>query len=93
MKNKVPPISDDAKQLLLEASKDQHGYIHKLESLGGLEILTNSKSFAIFGDPRSEARWVDALEQLCRFDLVTQEGKESFRVTNYGYEIADELSK
>jgi hypothetical protein len=86
-------FSEEAKKLLIEASKDKNGTILSLRHLGGQSIQTNSINFADSGDRRSVARWEAALEQLLNHDLIKARGhkNEIFELTKKGYDTADNL--
>lgn len=84
-------LSDDAKELLLEASNDTNGNIIKLTSLSGATIQTNGRNFLMNGGAREEVRWEAALNDLIDRKLVESVGfkDEIFRVTHLGYQIVD----
>lgn len=86
-------LSEEAKQLLLEASLDKTGIVINSAHMGGRTIQTNSKTFGDSGDRRSMARWEYALEQLVNHGLVVERGHkgEIFEVADMGYQVADEL--
>jgi hypothetical protein len=88
-----PRLSDTAKQLLIEASKDNNGMVMCIRVMGGLVVQTNGKQLAEMGDPRSEARWKGAIEELMNFGLMEARGHkgEVFGLTNDGYQLADRL--
>lgn len=88
-----PSLSDDAKELLLEASNDPNGNIVKLILLDGTTLQTNSFDFLTNGGAREEVRWEAALNELIDRRLVEIIGfkDEVFRVTHLGYQIADLL--
>ncbi len=88
-------LSPAARDLLLEASADKDGTIMRFLTMAGLEIQTNNRGFVERGDPRSEALWDAALNQLKDLDLVVSMGYqgELFKMTNQGYETADRLRK
>lgn len=90
----APNLSDSARELLLEATQDANGMIMSLGTMGGRVIQTNNRAFVEAGNPRSEARWKAAIEELRRMDLVedrTHAG-EAFFVTDTGYQFADHLT-
>ncbi len=91
--NDIPTLSDDAKMLLLEASEDPSGDIMKIAYMGGSTFQTNGKQMLQNDSPRERARWASALEILVSEDLVEEVGYkgEIFRVTHYGYEVADQI--
>ena len=88
-----PQLSDDAKELLIDAANSAKGAIVRVRSAGGLVIQAGGKSFVESGDKRSEARWNGALEELLNYGLVNDPtGKgQLFDVTREGFEVADEL--
>ena len=86
-------LSDEAKELLMEASSSKTGQVLKMRHMGGLVIQTNHKAFGGGGDPRAEARWEFALDQLVNEGFLRSEGLKGqmFKVTKEGYELADRL--
>jgi hypothetical protein len=56
-------------------------------------IQTNGRSFVEPGDPRSEARWRGALDEIHRLSLIEDRGNKRgvFAVTNDGYRVAEHL--
>lgn len=91
--NQSAALSDEAKQLLLEASLDGGGHLLKLATLGGRYIQTNGKTFGDPGNARSAAVWEFAFDQLVSQDLIVERGQkgEVFSVTKLGYDIAEQL--
>jgi hypothetical protein len=89
--NRLPRMGDPAKELLMEASKDQQGAIMSLRTMQGAYVQTNGRSFATAGNPRSEAQWRGAVEELEALGLIEDMGgkREVFSVTDEGYRIAD----
>lgn len=88
-------LTEEAKQLLVEAAKDADGTIMNMRYSAGQAIQTNSINFADSKDRRSIARWEKALEQLQAEDLIVDRGHKGqvFKMTAKGYEVADQLSK
>jgi len=86
----IPSLSREAQTLLKEARQDPMGIIQRLETLGGLLIATNGKSFVEQNDPRTRAIWEDAVRELETEGLIADRGykREVFRVTREGYEVA-----
>ena len=87
-------LSDEAKILLIEASKDPSGEIVKFGSKGGrFEIHTNGKEIDEDDSPRTKAKWDAVINQLLSLDLISDVGYkgEIFHLTDKGYKIADEL--
>jgi hypothetical protein len=91
----APRFSPDALDLLREATRDKQGVIMKLLSMDGLAVTTNGRSFSQRGDPRSEARWGSAVEELDRAGLIEdRRGKgEVYFVTDAGYRVAEALGR
>jgi hypothetical protein len=81
----------DAATLLLEATLDQQGTIMTIRTLGGLRIQTNGRQFGELGDPRSEARWEEAISHLQLRGLLNLVSGSAYRVTAEGYRTADAL--
>ncbi|MBN1458218.1 MAG: hypothetical protein JXA57_01695 [Armatimonadetes bacterium] len=86
-------LSDEARQLLLEATDDKHGIILKAITFGGQFIQTNGKTFGDPSDRRSMARWEYALDQLASLDLVNDRSQkgEVFEATEPGYRLAERI--
>jgi hypothetical protein len=97
-------LSDEAKEVLMEAATDKSGQVLKEQYIGGSHIQTNGKTFGRGADPRAWARWEFALEQLVNEGLLRLAGSlgegllrvagqsgEIFRVTKEGFELADRL--
>ncbi|MEK0337211.1 MAG: hypothetical protein QQN41_07245 [Nitrosopumilus sp.] len=87
----IPDLSNDAKTLLLEAAQDPSGNILKLSFIGGSTLQTNGKQMLNDDSARERARWDSALNLLIQEDIVESVGYkgEIFKVTHYGYEVAD----
>ncbi|GAB3255904.1 hypothetical protein GCM10027347_17370 [Larkinella harenae] len=86
-------LSDSAKRLLLEASKDYKGIIFNTSSFGGRSINTNDIEFIQERNPRTEAYWLKVLDELIDAELIKDEGykKEVLKITQNGYDLADSL--
>ena len=87
-------LSDNAKALLLEAVKDQHGTILMIGTTSGFHVQTNKREFVEEGNARSEAEWKAAIDELLGHDFIEGEGRrgEVFQVTDKGYKAADALN-
>jgi len=88
-------ISNEAKELLIEASKDTSGYILKVRHSGGTFIKTNNKNMVPSPEARIIAKWEHALNELVENDFVEEKGYEgsSFKITHQGYAYVDTLKK
>jgi len=86
-----PRLSDGARELLLEAIQDDNGVVMSIPTMGGRLIQTNNRSFVEPRNPRSEARWKGAVDELNQLHLIEDRGRkgEVFFVTDEGYRVAD----
>ena len=89
----VRRLSEDAKELLIEAVKDQHGAILQTRTGGGLSVDTAGKEFVQRGSLRSQLRWGAALNELAEIGLIEDSAGlgELFELTQDGLLAADEL--
>ena len=87
-------LSDDAKELLLEATQDPSAMIIMSRGMGVKEIQTNGKLFGERGNRRSEARWEQAVSDLQSLGLIEDKvGKgQVFEVAHAGFEFAAKLA-
>ena len=81
------PISDDARQLLLAASKSEGGVIYMVAN----QVRAHGRKFVQSGDHRSLARWRSAVKELNSLALIETDNGKIFEVTGKGYRVADEL--
>lgn len=86
-------LTTEAGNLLKAAIQDKNGNLLMLKTMQGLIIQANRITFGEVGDPRSEAKWKDAVEELIDKGLIQDRGHkgEVFGVTNEGYVVADAL--
>ena len=93
--SETPQLSAEAKELLIEATRDQFRLIRILKLMSGMIVETNRKQFNETGDPRSEAIWESAVDELIDRGFVKDDDGEglSFSVTRRGFEAADKLSE
>ena len=77
-------LSKEAQELLVEATKRENGIILKVPSFGGLHITTNNKDFGERRNPRSEAKWKQAIRDLLDRGLIQDKTGEDkiFEVTH-----------
>ena len=86
-------LSNDARELLIEASKDSNGKVYYSRTMHGQTIQTNGREFIEQGNPRSTARWEQAVNDLAAQGLIEDRWHqgEVFAVTGKGYKVADHL--
>lgn len=90
-KTPFPELTNEAKILLKEASKDRSGTILYLRHLGGTDIQTNRKNLIGSNERREVALWEGALKELVDKGLVVPRGHKGqvYEISNEGYQIAD----
>lgn len=87
-------LTEDAAELLVNASKDPSGQIVVIKVYGGSGISTNGRSFVVpASGPREEARWSGAIDELENYGLIQAASykRQVFSVTREGYEAADKI--
>ena len=86
-------LSEDAVILLDEAGKDRSRAIMKVRTAGGLRVITNGKDFVEPNNPRSEAKWENAVRELVGMGLIEDvKGLDKvFEVTHVGFEFIESL--
>ena len=79
--------------LLDEAGKDRSRAIMKVRTAGGLRVITNGKDFVEPNNPRSEAKWENAVRELVGMGLIEDvKGLDKvFEVTHVGFEFIESL--
>ncbi len=89
----IPPLSDEAKELLVAAANDPTGRLMRIQHMGGLIVQASGRNFAKEGDARSEARWEGVIKELEGHGLIEDRGfkREVFAVTDEGFRVADLL--
>jgi hypothetical protein len=88
-------LSDDAKDLLLEASRDVSHSVLEMSSNAGLLISVGARQFVEPDSARSEARWRAVVQTLLRTDLLVRENPNDsiLFITHNGFRAADILWK
>lgn len=90
--NAILDLSKEAQILLKEASQDQRGDIFHYYADQGLHIKTNNRPFVNGDNPREEAKWDEAFEELKRRGFIKDRGSgEIFNITGEGYKVADNI--
>ena len=84
-------LSETAKLLIKEVSKDSSGQLIKVRFSGGFVFQTNNKQLNEDDSSRTKARWDSALNELLNQDLLEPLGHkgEMFRITQKGYDLED----
>jgi hypothetical protein len=90
----VPFLGKEAQTMLKAAAGDSQGRILHLRRLGGSVIQTGGQTLLSGSERRLEALWEAALEALEGHGLVKAVGnkREIFEMTQFGYEVADQLA-
>lgn len=86
-------LSEAARTMLIECSKDTSGQIMKLSFIGGFTYQTNGQALNEDYEPRTKAKWDAALDDLLSLELVKPIGYKGqiFQITEKGYSMADIL--
>jgi hypothetical protein len=86
-------LSDEARELIKEASLDKQGTILCIRNHSGTSIVTNGRNLIIEQTPREIAKWEGALDELIESNLVKDRGNEKkiFALTKLGYKVADAI--
>jgi hypothetical protein len=88
-------LSKEAKELLIEASKDPHGTVIKILNpvTGDISLKTNGKNLVMEVGPKVKALWESALQELLVNTLLAEKGENVFEITHKGYQSVDKLNK
>ena len=91
----LPALSEEARELLTEATKDVQGVIMCLSTMQGLIVQTNGRMFSKGGSARHQAAWKGAVSQLARLSLIEDRGGkgEVFFITDEGYRTGELLGR
>jgi hypothetical protein len=87
-------LSEEARELLYQGANSTDGQILRHESLSGVTIFANRRSFGGGADPRIAARWEAALHQLVDRHLVEAVGSKGvvYRIRSAGFETVDRMA-
>lgn len=90
---KITILSDEAKCLLTEATKDAVGQILVINSFEGVDIQTNNKIMNTDKIGKSAAIWKEAVSELQNNQLIMAVGNknEIFQLTRLGYEVSEKI--
>jgi len=88
-------LSAEAKEILLEAAQGNDGVVLSTLDSGGYSLQVNSKNLCATDDPRLEATWRAAVEELeSRGAIEDLAGKgEVYFMRKPGYDIVEKLKK
>jgi len=93
----IQTLSEEAKELLIEASKDPYGTVIKriIGATGGFSLKTNGKNLVKEAGPRAKALWESTLQELLDNDLLAKQGLSGtvFEITHKGFQIIDSFNK
>jgi hypothetical protein len=87
----LPKLSEKATTLLLEGSQDPRGGIMVVEYGGGKFIQVNTKNLGNDGDPRDEAEWDVAIDELQNSGYIKYKSENYYLVTDAGFKLADKI--
>jgi len=92
---KEPSLTDEAKNILVEAGHDKDGHIMATHTSHGFHLSTNDKEICDRENPRVEAAYRAALDFLVRHGFLRDpKGKgEVMYLTDSGWKLSDELRK
>jgi hypothetical protein len=71
----TPVLTEPARELLVEATRDKGGTVMRLETLQGTHVQTNGRDFVTPGDAKDAARWRGAVDELSGLRLVEDRGR------------------
>lgn len=91
--SQLPKLTEEARQLIKEASLDINGIIMHLRLIGGTSIQANGKNMIEDQNRRTVAKWEAALTQLLNENLIIDRGHkgEIYEITERGYQVADTI--
>ena len=86
-------LSSEARIMILEISKDQHGLLLYTQSSGGSSFQVGGRNLCSDQSPRTVAKWEGALDDLDAYGILKPRGYEGqvFSLTDLGFKIADIL--
>jgi hypothetical protein len=85
-----PEMSPEANELLISATDSSDGVVMQINTLEGLYVQANNRNHVTPGNPRSEARWRSALQELLKLGFLEDRlgAGEVFNITESGYKVA-----
>lgn len=91
-KNPPQGLSEEAKKLLKEATKDQNGHILLYKADQGTIFIVNGQEFGS-ENPRIQAAWENGFQELEDQQLIRAQSSKriEFKLTKNGYNLADRI--
>jgi hypothetical protein len=86
----APPLSDDAKRLLVAAAQDQNGSVLTSLDMEGFHVQVNDEELTD-DNPRSAARWKRLISDLENRGLLENNGNDIYELTDEGFAEADAI--
>jgi hypothetical protein len=88
-----PDLSEEAKHVLIEASKDERGVVAMTKNMHGFDLVAHGMQLVDGMNPRIEAAYREAVNDLVSRRLFEPRGDkgESFALTSRGWAFADKL--
>ena len=86
-------LSDEARTIILEVSKDSNGMLMYVKSSSGTYFIADRKDLCPDQSPRTVARWKSAMDHLITLDILEPYGDKGvmFSLTDIGFNIVDVL--
>jgi hypothetical protein len=86
-------LSDEARHVLVEASKDAQGSVGMTKTMHGFHLTSRGMQLVDGGNPRIEAAYREGVNDLVTRRLLEARGEkgESFALTKRGWSVADKL--
>lgn len=87
--NRPAGISDRGLELLNEMVEDRSASVLRFDAIDGIHIVVGVRELTT-DDPRSQAKWTAAIQELLRLGLLEGSGNE-YRLTEDGYDFVDRI--
>jgi hypothetical protein len=87
-------LSTEAQQLLIKAAQDENGSVTRISTANRYLLRTNGKFVTTSTEPRVNAIWEDAFQQLLVMGMLTPTPTSDriFKMTKKAYELVDRLN-
>ena len=95
VEDEAAALGAEAKHILMEAARDSRGSVHMGKTNFGFSLQTNGQVLCDRDDPRIEAAYRSAMNDLVSRGVLEPRGSkgETFTLTKQGYDLADLLSR